>query len=810
MTPSSFSSSTSSPSSSSTTTPCIKSPQSSSSQSLPPSSSSSSPSSSLAAAAATLEAIVIQPLSTTTTSTSMIHCNHPPLRLLPPPRQLPLEQKYHDLQLLQGQQIQCQQYEDDDDDDNNLEKGNLVRYQLSDMIRNFINVDHCKNDTTNNTQYIPIPIEAKRLTRLLLSKSSISNSKFSNRTSFIPCRKGCNSSNNNITSTKTSTNTKNKHNSLFFLAGPGEIIEFPIATATNVTATAAATATSNATSSMINYTNDRSYIQSQYNNDDNNLVTPSMNLCKSAEFMLSSGDEDEEEEQQHDDKCIIIAVSWGLDDGIIILYRRFHQKENNKKMEWIAIGCIIPNDDVINSAIHDKMDAAAVDAAVVTEEEKNTESSIPIPANNNNSNQSWLAKLINVQRSLFSSSSSDNNDNVDFATLKKDIIEAGSMRVTSILPIQTSDHKTFLVISRLGGYLEVISIPLDILLDFQKGLSKSKSSRRSDRNKKNVGHYTHNLIDLNNNHSNNDNNENVHVHENNNMSAALTTLPFGQYDILDMDIFPMNKSQTVFSPKEKEEIQTENRETIMEMKEIDSSSMDQFVLVTGGGECQSRKDNDDDDNVPNSSNSSEVACFFSITIPLPPQHHPTRNSQNGVDTNSKDDEDEDGNSNNHNEDNDNEKDNSTSLSVEFISKITTLFGDGSTRSGENKTTQLRPQITTDIDILLRNNNNPDCNNNDNPCFVSISPPVTSVRFAPTSLSSLSSSSSSSSSSSKTMVFPMLAAMNYDGGIVALDWYYNCASPSSLSSSLSSISSTITTATTITATSVSIFHNCLRH
>merc|ERR1712238_422478 len=115
--------------------------------------------------------------------------------------------------------------------------------------------------------------------------------------------------------------------------------------------------------------------------------------------------------------------------------------------------------------------------------------------------------------------------------------------------------------------------------------------------------------DLNNNHSNNDNNENVHVHENNNMSAALTTLPFGQYDILDMDIFPINNSQTVFSPKKKEEIQTENRETIMEMKEIDSSSMDQFVLVTGGGECQSRKDNDDDDNVPNSSNSSEVACF---------------------------------------------------------------------------------------------------------------------------------------------------------------------------------------------------------
>jgi len=407
----------------------------------------------------------------------MIRCNHPPLRLLPPPRQVPQEQKYHELH----------------DDDNFNNGGNLVRYQLSDMIRNFINVDHCKNDTTNATQYIPIPIEAKRLARLLLSKSSInsiSNSKFSKRTSFIPCRKGCNSSissNNNITSTKTSTNTKNKHNSLFFLAGPGEIIEFPIATATNATATATATATSNATSSMINYTNDRSYIQSQYNNDDNNLVTPCMNLCKSAEFMLSS--EDEEEEQQHDDKCIIIAVSWGLDDGIIILYRRFHQKENNKKMEWIAIGCIIPNDDVINSAIHDKMNAAAVDAtvdaAVVTEEEKDAESSIPIPANNNNSNQSWLAKLINVQRSLFSSSS-DNNDNVDFATLKKDIIEAGSMRVTSILPIQTSDHKIFLVISRLGGYLEVISIPLDILL-VQKGLSKSKSSRRSERNKKNVG-----------------------------------------------------------------------------------------------------------------------------------------------------------------------------------------------------------------------------------------------------------------------------------------------------------------------------------
>ena len=108
-----------------------------------------------------------------------------------------------------------------------------------------------------------------------------------------------------------------------------------------------------------------------------------------------------------------IAISWGMQDGIIVIYRKVQLKDG--KVEWHSVAMVTPLQKVVEDA----------------------------------GRKCTLAKIVG-----------------ESAVKSRSIYESGTLRATELLALHLgssqSGHKTLLAVSRLGGYLEFVVIPTEV------------------------------------------------------------------------------------------------------------------------------------------------------------------------------------------------------------------------------------------------------------------------------------------------------------------------------------------------------------
>jgi chemotaxis protein histidine kinase CheA len=150
--------------------------------------------------------------------------------------------------------------------------------------------------------------------------------------------------------------------------------------------------------SMIAETNDREALlqaQEYYSNPHSPMV-PCVDLVRCAQLS---------------ENCI--AVSWGMEDGIVVIYRRV--KFDDGRYGWHSIAMISPQQDVIDSV----------------------------------RNVCMMARVTGTSH-----------------IERKFAYESGLLRVSQIMPLHLApsemENNTVLVVGRLGGYLEFIVIPSDV------------------------------------------------------------------------------------------------------------------------------------------------------------------------------------------------------------------------------------------------------------------------------------------------------------------------------------------------------------
>jgi Membrane protein involved in colicin uptake len=151
---------------------------------------------------------------------------------------------------------------------------------------------------------------------------------------------------------------------------------------------------------MISETNDREALLEarEYFSNPQSPMVPCVDLVRCAQLS---------------ENCI--AVSWGMDDGIVVIYRRV--KFDDGKFGWHSIAMVSPQEDVIDS-----VGDACTMARIVGSSQ--------------------------MERRTF-------------------IHESGLLRVSEMIPLHLAPHcqvenHTILVVSRLGGYLEFITIPNEV------------------------------------------------------------------------------------------------------------------------------------------------------------------------------------------------------------------------------------------------------------------------------------------------------------------------------------------------------------
>ncbi|GFH58809.1 kinetoplast-associated protein-like protein [Chaetoceros tenuissimus] len=109
-----------------------------------------------------------------------------------------------------------------------------------------------------------------------------------------------------------------------------------------------------------------------------------------------------------------IAVSWGMEDGIIVIYRKV-QMPNSQKIEWHSVAIVTPLQPVVKEAAE----------------------------------SCTLARIVGVS-------------NVN----PHQVYESGSLRVTGVEALHLGDaqvgHHTVLAVSRLGGFVEFIIMPSNV------------------------------------------------------------------------------------------------------------------------------------------------------------------------------------------------------------------------------------------------------------------------------------------------------------------------------------------------------------
>lgn len=209
---------------------------------------------------------------------------------------------------------------------------------------------------------------------------------------------------------------------LWIIVGIGQIAEVvPSITSSSVGKEITGTAPIHPKPTIIE-TNDRQQLLDQFECNESSGLSPSLKYVKHC--VLSPN-------------CI--AVSWGFDDGIIILYRKIQISKENKRLQWDAVAMIEPQHDIVN-ALNER-----------------------ISGDDTNSKQD-----LTIWKRLFGKDH-----------LRQDYMfafESGLMRVSGMVLMQsdltqnessdivngTTHGITMLGISRLGGYLEIFIVPSSI------------------------------------------------------------------------------------------------------------------------------------------------------------------------------------------------------------------------------------------------------------------------------------------------------------------------------------------------------------
>jgi hypothetical protein len=207
---------------------------------------------------------------------------------------------------------------------------------------------------------------------------------------------------------------------MWVVVGVGQLVEMPLGTSTSTGSMNTSSASTDEISEVVQ-TNDRERLLSAYAQCEQYPMplVPSMELTRCVQLSTN---------------CI--AISWGLDDGLIVVYRRV-QLGNNGKLEWHQMALI--------TALPQVVDAAG------------------------------------RSRTKISSRGGERGGSVS------EIYQSGLLRVSDMMPLHLgtpqTGHKTILAIGRLGGYLEFIVLPNELCqgpILAPKSLKAGKGARQGD------------------------------------------------------------------------------------------------------------------------------------------------------------------------------------------------------------------------------------------------------------------------------------------------------------------------------------------
>ena len=189
--------------------------------------------------------------------------------------------------------------------------------------------------------------------------------------------------------------------SVWVVVGIGQLVEMPLGGRKGVPEAGSRSQPSSSSDPVIVETNDREMLLEAYNRYAQTPIPqtsePHMEFTRCVQLSTN---------------CI--AITWGFDDGVIVIYRRVQL--NNRTFEWHHMACVTALSAVVNSV------GRLCTGAIANRERKQ-----PAPSA---------------------------------------IFQSGLLRISDMAPLHLgspqSGHKIILTVARLGGYLEFIVVPNDL------------------------------------------------------------------------------------------------------------------------------------------------------------------------------------------------------------------------------------------------------------------------------------------------------------------------------------------------------------
>ena len=254
-----------------------------------------------------------------------------------------------------------------------------------------------------------------------------------------------------------SDNMVNEKRALLAIVGIGQIVEYNLSSSSSPSQP-----NENNDEIRMMETSDRQQLIQQFNGNNSSAIKPNLNVAKCCQISTN---------------CI--AICWGFDDGITVIYRKIQNP--NRTFQWNSMAIITPSDNILHAASENV-------TPTVQQRRDEDEDGDRYPKSGVSS---WWRSDGDLQE-----------ENYRQALL----FESGLLRVSDIIPIYQMNQLqeqnvtvTSLVIARMGGFIECISLPNELCRGpvlAPRTPKKHTSASSSSSSSSSIMHYAQGLPNL--------------------------------------------------------------------------------------------------------------------------------------------------------------------------------------------------------------------------------------------------------------------------------------------------------------------------